>query len=49
MKIAEIEAKIENDDCSEETLDLFKSALKRVSKKEILSSACRNNYFLKTQ
>jgi len=32
LKIAEIEAKIENGDCSEETLDQFKAALKRVPK-----------------
>lgn len=32
MKIAEIEAKIKNGDCSAETLALFKTALKRVPK-----------------
>lgn len=32
MKIAEIEARIERGDCSEETLELFKAALKRVPK-----------------
>lgn len=30
MKIAEIKARIEKGDCSDETLDLFKAALKRV-------------------
>ena len=32
MKIADIEAKIERGDCSEETIELFKMALKRVPK-----------------
>ena len=40
MKIAEIEAKIENGDCSEEILNLFKSALKRVPK----SGRCQHCY-----
>lgn len=33
LKIAQIEAKIENGDCSEEMINLFKAALKRVPKK----------------
>lgn len=40
MRIAEIEAKIEQGDCSEEMLDLFKAALKRVPK----SSRCQHCY-----
>lgn len=40
MKIAEIEAKIEKGDCSEETLNLFKMALKRVPK----SGRCQHCY-----
>ena len=40
MKIAEIEAKIENGDCSEEILNLFKLALKRVPK----SGRCQHCY-----
>ena len=32
MKIADIEARIEQGDCSEETIELFKEALKRVPK-----------------
>lgn len=40
MKIAEIEAKIERGDCSEETLELFKAALKRVPK----ANRCQHCY-----
>ncbi len=40
MKIAEIEAKIERGDCREETIELFKSALKRVPK----SYRCQHCY-----
>lgn len=40
MKIAEIEAKIEHGDCSEQMLDLFKTALKRVPK----SGRCQHCY-----
>jgi len=40
LKIAEIEAKIERGECSAEMLDLFKMALKRVSK----SGRCQHCY-----
>lgn len=40
MKITEIESKIEQGDCSEEMLDLFKAALKRVPK----SNRCQHCY-----
>lgn len=40
MKISDIETKIEHGDCSEETLELFKAALKRVPK----SNRCQHCY-----